>query len=528
MKTEFIKNPILKGFNPDPSICRVDDDYYIATSTFEWFPGVQIHHSKDLKHWQVIAHPLNRVSQLDLKGIPDSCGVWAPCLSFHDGIFYLVFSNVKSFDGVWKDTPNFVVTATEITGDWSEPIYLNSSGFDGSFFHDNDETWFTSMLVDHRNNNFFGGIILQEYSKEEKQLVGEIFYLTEGTKLGLSEGPHLYKKDEYYYLLLAEGGTEYNHAATILRSKIITGPYEEHPENPILSSKNNANHPLQKAGHASLVTTQFGDWYLVFLLGRPLTPRGRCVLGRETGIEEIIWENGWPYLKTKNSLPRLQIPNPKLKEVVLAKEKNRDDFDSEKLNFTFQSLRIPRNENWISLIERPGFLRLKGKESLSSTHTQALIARRLQHFNAEVSTCIEFEPKTFQQLAGLVLYYNTGHYHYLHVTKNKTDKILSITSSNNFTQKEQEERVVVTGKKRIVLKATIQREIVQFSYSYEDTDFKNIGKILDMSILSDDYVRDGSKRYRPAFTGCFVGLCCQDLMSNKHYADFDWFSYKQL
>ncbi len=528
MMSKFIENPILKGFNPDPSICRVGDNYYIATSTFEWFPGVQIHHSKDLKHWQVIAQPLNRISQLDLKGVPDSCGVWAPCLSYDQGIFYLVFSNVKSFDGVWKDTPNFVVTTADIIGDWSSPVYLNSSGFDGSFFHDNEKTWYTSMLIDHRNNMFFGGIILQEYSKEKKQLIGEIFYLTKGTKLGLSEGPHLYKKNGYYYLLLAEGGTEFNHAATVLRSKILTGPYEEHPENPILSSKNDLNHPLQKAGHASLVATQFGDWYVVFLLGRPLTPRGRCVLGRETGIEEVIWEQDWPYLKTKSRIPRLQIPNPKLKEGAIAKEESRDDFDSEKLSSSFQSLRIPKNENWISLSERPGFLRLKGKESLSSTHAQALIARRLQHFNAEVSTCIEFEPKSFQQLAGLVIYYNTGHYHYLHLTKHDNDTILSIISSNNFAQKEQEEKCIITHKKQIVLKATIQREALQFSYSVANSDFKNIGNMLDMSILSDDYVREGSERYRPAFTGCFVGLCCQDLMSNKQHADFDWFSYEEL
>jgi xylan 1,4-beta-xylosidase len=439
-----------------------------------------------------------------------------------------VFSNVKSFDGVWKDTPNFVVTTREITGDWSEPIYLNSSGFDGSFFHDGQKTWYTSMLVDHRDTKFFGGIILQEYCKEEKQLIGEVIYLTEGTKLGLSEGPHLYKKDKYYYLLLAEGGTEYNHAATILRSKSITGPFEEHPGNPILSSKNDANHPLQKAGHASLVKTQFGDWYIVFLLGRPLTSRGRCVLGRETGIEEIIWEKDWPYLKTKKCLARVQIPNPKLREVAVEKEDIRDDFDTSKLSLSFQSLRIPKNENWISLIERPGFLRLKGKESLSSTHTQALIARRLQHFDVEVSTCIEFEPKTFQQLAGLVVYYNTGHYHYFHVTRNKSDKILSIISSDNFSQKEQKEKIIVTNKKQIVLKAIIQRERLQFSYSFDDTNFKNIGNVLDMSILSDDYVREASERYRPAFTGCFVGLCCQDLMSNKQHADFDWFSYKEL
>ena len=161
-----IKNPILRGFNPDPSIIRVGEAYYIATSTFEWFPGVQIHRSYDLVHWELLTHPLRRISQLDMRGVPDSCGVWAPCLSYHEGTFYLVYSNVKSFDGVWKDTPNYLVTTEDIEGDWSEPIFLSASGFDGSLFHDDDgRKWFTSMLTDHRNGKFFGGIILQEYSR---------------------------------------------------------------------------------------------------------------------------------------------------------------------------------------------------------------------------------------------------------------------------------------------------------------------------------------------------------------------------
>ena len=168
-----IQNPILKGFNPDPSIIRVANDYYIATSTFEWFPGVQIHHSRDLMHWQLITRPLNRRSQLDMLGVPDSCGVWAPCLSYHQGTYYLVFSNVKSFDGVWKDTPNYLVTTQDIRGDWSEPIFLNASGFDGSLFHDeNGRKWYTSMLLDHRKGKFFGGIILQEYDAQAEKLVG--------------------------------------------------------------------------------------------------------------------------------------------------------------------------------------------------------------------------------------------------------------------------------------------------------------------------------------------------------------------
>ena len=134
----MITNPILTGFNPDPSICRVGDDFYIATSTFDWFPGVQIHHSRDLVHWHLLTRPLTRVSQLNMKGNPDSCGVWAPNLTYKDGMFYLVYTDVKRFDGRWKDTHNYLVTATEIDGEWSDPIYLNSSGFDPSLFHDED------------------------------------------------------------------------------------------------------------------------------------------------------------------------------------------------------------------------------------------------------------------------------------------------------------------------------------------------------------------------------------------------------
>ncbi|MEM7511688.1 MAG: family 43 glycosylhydrolase, partial [Bacteroidota bacterium] len=168
-----IHNPILRGFHPDPSIIRVRNDYYIATSTFEWFPGVRIHHSTDLQNWEYVCSPLDRLSLLDIKGVPDSCGVWAPCLS-HDGeLYYLVYSQVRSFDGVWKDTPNYLTTARNITGPWSDPISLGSHGFDASLFHDeNGKKWYLSMEVDHRRGKFFGGIILQEYDGNAEKLTG--------------------------------------------------------------------------------------------------------------------------------------------------------------------------------------------------------------------------------------------------------------------------------------------------------------------------------------------------------------------
>ena len=508
-----LQNPILRGFNPDPSIVRVGEDYFIATSTFEWFPGVQIHHSRDLVNWQVVAQPLNRVSQLDLKGIPDSCGVWAPCLSYDDGTFYLVYSNVQSFDGPWKDTPNYLVTANDVAGVWSSPTYLGSSGFDGSLFHDDDgRKWFISMRVDHRQEDFFGGIILQKYDPLQKKLVGEVFLLTKGTSVGKTEGPHLYRKDGYYYLLLAEGGTEYGHAASMMRSRSITGPYEAHPGNPILTSRDDPDLALQKAGHASIVASPDGHWYIVFLVGRPLSPRGRCILGRETAIAELAWVEGWPVLKHGTNQPRLELP-ASLQSGPVHEPGIQDDFEADTLSLQYQSLRMPMEESWCSLNRRKGFLSLKGRESLSSTHQQSMVARRVQSYTIEASTCVVFEPDTFQQMAGLVFYYNTGHYHYLNITANDegTRKLLTLLSSDNFRAQHHDAVVDITGHDSVILKGKLNHSELQFFYSLDGHAFTPIGPVLDASILSDDYVRDGGLRYQAAFTGCFVGMCCQDL-----------------
>ena len=307
-----VKNPILTGFHPDPSIVAVGEDFYLATSTFEWYPGVLIYHSRDLVSWRLVARPLDSPRLLDIRGVPDSCGVWAPCLSYHRGMFFLVYSAVKSFDGVWKDTPNYVTTATEIDGPWSDPVLLSKSGFDGSMFHDDDgRSWYLSMLVDHRGGKFFGGVVLQEYSKEQQKLIGQQQLIFEGTELGKTEGPHIYRKDGHYYLLTAEGGTEYGHAVTIARSRSIEGPYELHPSNPLISAREDRNAPLQKSGHGDLFATSEGRWYCVFLVGRPLPDSDRCMLGRETAIEEIEWREGWPWPVAGSRIPRAVIGSPR-------------------------------------------------------------------------------------------------------------------------------------------------------------------------------------------------------------------------
>jgi xylan 1,4-beta-xylosidase len=527
----FITNPILKGFNPDPSILRVGDDYYIATSTFEWFPGVQIHHSTDLQYWSLVARPLNRLSQLDIKGAPDSCGVWAPCLSYDNGKFYLVYSNVKSFAGVWKDTPNYLVTADDINGEWSDPIFLSSIGFDGSLFHDDDgKKWYLTMLVDHRRGKMFGGVTMQEYDEVSKKLTGEVYHIFNGSELGLTEGPHLYKKDGYYYLLTAEGGTEYGHAATMARSANITGPYELSPHHPFISTRENKDYYLQKCGHADLVQTKEGNWMVVFLTARPLTPQGLCILGRETAMETVDWpENGWPVLGSGNALPRIDVLVNGVSKNGQHYKIEKDNFDATELNINFQSLRVPITEDWASLKQRNGFLTLFGRESLSSFHEQSLLARRMQSLKMEAATCIDFSPKHFQQMAGLVCYYNTAHFHYLHVSANDNgERCLQIITHDHFEHIEAyEEPLLLPNEGFIYLKAALDGAELQFYYAIKENDWIKAGTVLNAGILSDDYVRDGGDRYRPAFTGAFVGLCCQDLSGNKIPAYFDWFSYSE-
>lgn len=534
-----IINPILPGFHPDPSIIRVGNDYYIATSTFEWFPGVRIHHSTDLINWKPLGHVLTRQSQLDMLGAPDSCGVWAPCLSYDKGIFYLVYSNVSSFDGPWKDTPNYMVTSESINGPWSEPIFLMSRGFDVSLFHDLDgRKWLANMVVDHRNAKFFGGIELQEWDPTTQKLIGDVHPIFPGTELCCTEGPHIYHRNGWYYLITAEGGTEYGHAVTVARSKTITGPYEVHPENPIFTARNTPEELFQRTGHADLVFTPEDKCYAVYLASRPLKPNRRCILGRETVIEQVEWRaDDWPYAASGHKTTRTELPPPHSanEECNTAGTTSVfDHFNEDKLCVHWQTLRIPAEESWISLKERTSHLRLKGRESLCSTKRQSFLARRLQSTNAEAACQIEFSPDNFQQMAGLVCYYNTSHFHYLYISidesNNKKCKLNIISNNNGDASEPLIDYISFDKTAPLLLKVHVDNNNIKFYCSLNTVkpEWKSVGPVLDGSILSDDYVREGGSRYRPAFTGTFIGVSCQDLSGLQKHADFDWFSYKDL
>jgi xylan 1,4-beta-xylosidase len=497
-----IQNPVLRGFYPDPSICRVGDDYYIANSTFEWFPGVALSHSRDLVHWEQIGYALTRSSQLDMRGDPNSGGIWAPCLTHADGLFWLIYTDVRGWTGPYKDVRNYLVTSPSIDGPWSEPAYLNGVGFDPSLFHDDDgRKWYVQMTWDHRpGKNQFHGIVVQEYDVKAKKLVGPSTRIFGGTALGKVEGPHLLKRNGWYYLTSAEGGTFVDHAETVARSKNVTGPYEEMPGNPLISAAGDPANQLHSSGHGCLVETPAGEWYLAHLCRRPIV-NGRSVLGRETAIQKIVWDaDGWPRLAHGGVLPAIEVPDPGLGSQPFPETPARDDFDATKLAPQWQSLRLPLDEAHYSLTERPGHLRLKGRESIISEIDQTVVARRQRAFHIPDNFYYMFVTST--EDAGLAIGLmgaDRGEIGY------PIEKLVDVSSPD-----------------RVYLRVEIDLARLRFYHSNDGKEWVPIGDELDASILSDEYGAPW------AFTGNFVGMACQDLTGSGKSADFDWFEYREL
>ncbi|MCR4757181.1 MAG: glycoside hydrolase family 43 protein [Butyrivibrio sp.] len=561
----MISNPILKGFHPDPSIVRDGEDYYIATSTFEWWPGVRLHHSKDLKNWELIEYPLNRISQLDLKGVGPSQGIWAPCLTYEKGVFYLVYTIVRSFYCNMYDTENYMVTATDIHGPWSEPIPLNNFGFDPSLFHDEDgKKYIVSMVTDHRvPKKYAGRIVLQEYDPKEKHMVGEARDIYTASDIFI-EGPHIFKRNGWYYLFCADTGTGELHGQSVFRSRNVWGPYEMKKDKPekwengeaysIITSRHYPEITLQKAGHCDMVETQNGKWFMVHLCGRPSDKRNpetsdrfknsrRYMLGRETAIQKVIWKDDWPYLYSEvdeqvTTVPQENVLEPsfekKRDEVDTEYEKNsvsrrltkfeRDDFNESVLNLDYQSLRIPMDDRYLSLKERPGYLRLFGRSGLSSQFSQSLIARRMTSYNMEITTSVEYEPKVFKQMAGLIFMYDTENYLYFHVTHDEDiGKCITLLKYENKEAEYLSDYIPIPEKEPVILKLSISGTEAVFEYSVgESTSTKQIAPPVDASFLSDEACNQGW------FTGAMIGLCTQDLTGRGLHADFDYFEVKDL
>ncbi|MEU7823593.1 glycoside hydrolase family 43 protein [Catellatospora sp. NPDC049133] len=524
-----IRNPVLPGFHPDPSILRVGDDYYLATSTFEWYPGVRVHHSRDLVHWRPIGGIVTERRLLDLRGCGDSNGIWAPDLTWHDGLFHLVYSDVASFASGYWDPQNYLITAPDITGPWSDPVVLHSHGFDASLFHDEDGTsWLLAMSADWRpGRDRFGGIEIQRYDRAKRQLVGNAQIIFTGTAAGLTEGPHLYRHDGWYWLVTAEGGTSWEHQVTVARSRNLHGPYEVDPVGPLLTSVGRPDLTLQKAGHGSLVRTQHGDWYLAHLAARPYTPLGNCVLGRETAIQKVDWTpGGWPSIP--GGIPADEITAPGLPTHAWPVEPATDHFDAPQLSTAWSTLRRPAGPEWLDLRARPSHLRIRGGQSPVGKQTPSLVARRVGATHCSLETVVEFDPADHRHLAGITAYYNTLNWHYLYVTRADDGRaVLELLSSDSGRRTVYPELTVdASAAGRVGLRAEFDGPAVLFSYDLGDG-WRPLPVELDATILSDEHaalIIDGE----PAawgFTGAFLGLWVQDLGNDGVHADFDHATY---
>ncbi len=584
---ETIRNPILRGFHPDPSIVRVKDDYYIATSTFEWWPGIRLHHSGDLKNWELIGYPLNRVSQLDLRGVGASQGVWAPDLTWADGIFYLVYTVVKSFYCNMYDTENYIITAADIHGPWSEPVSLNNFGFDPSLFHDTDgRKYIVSMTTDHRvPKKYAGRLVLQEYDPVKKAMTGPVRDIYRGEKIFL-EGPHIFRRKDWYYLFAADTGTGEGHGQSILRSENVWGPYEmfkadfmrrdsEAEAYSVLTSRHHEDILLQKSGHCDLVETPDGEWYAVHLCGRASGDKNpadakrfpgcrRYMIGRETALQKMRWtKDDWLVLDGGGNTPKEEVEGPEVfarpersevfggteaegrrfagrekaadEQGAAGREKVpdgvrgcavgrlvRDDFDRRELDLDYQSLRIPMDEHYISLSARPGWLRMYGRSGLSSKFSQTLIARRMTQYHMSASACVEFEPENYKQMAGLIFLYDTDNYLYLHVSVDE-----EIGKCITLLKAENRKYEYLTGYLPIAEEKAIFLKLKieeHFVQFYYGYEEGGMEKI--GSLINAGFLSDEACE-EGWFGGVMIGICCQDLTGFGKYADFDYFEVRE-
>lgn len=516
MTMASIHNPVLRGFNPDPSILRVGADYYIATSTFEFHPAVRLHHSTDLVNWRVLGHALHG---LDLRGIPDSGGVWAPSLSYSDGKFWLAYSIVRTMDGEDKDIDNYLVTATDIAGPWSEPIYLGSRGFDFSFFHDDDGThWIVGVQWDHRPEHpSFGGLVLEQYLPDEQCCIGNATRIY--SEEGLVEGPNLYQVDGWYYLLIAAGGTGWNHSIAVARSRDRLGPYVRDSHEAVLTARDAPGVPLQKAGHGELVQTPQGDWMLVHLASRPTLWLGErySTLGRETCLQVVVFDDdGWLRLRDGGhhavvDVALLDTIDP---QVLEPGPGFHDAFDEGVLNSNIWStLRAPLTPDIADFGTRPGWLRLAGGHSTASVFNQSMILTRVEEHHARLETLVDAGPTSSRECAGVIAWYDRRGWIWLQVTWDaENGRHLRVVVCDGETTTRSEPYAISAGPVR--LRAELDGPVLRFAVAPQDGPWVPLPGEWPAWKLSDDY----GERLR--FTGLFFGLRADDLDGRGWSADF--------
>ena len=515
------KNPVLPGFYPDPSICRVGDVYYMVNSSFEWYPGLPIHRSRDLVNWEKIGHGLHRPDQIVFKdGLKDSNGIFAPTIRYHEGIFYIITTMVGQ-EG------NFIITAKNPEGPWSDPLWISDApGIDPSLFWDDDgRCYYTGAdVIDGSKKEWPGknGIWMQEIDPDKGLLIGEKKQLTYGHAANArwAEGPHLFKINGEYVLLIGEGGTGEFHAVTIFNSKELWGPYVPNHANPVLTHRHlEKTYPMGQTGHADLVQTQNGDWWSVMLAKRYTD--GYVTLARETFLAKVLMTNQessvTPIFNPGIGLLQEEQERPDLPWTPVPQINVRDGFHSKELGLEWNFLRSPKDK-WYALKDGKLKMRLR-PERLTELVNPSFIAQRTRHISYRANTKLSFKAKSDNEKAGLAVYRRHGNNYQLLKGK-KTIELIKVFQEGNRGEFKPEVIASIPYKgKDVVFGINVDRLTAQFFYGEDEASLTPIGGQQDYRLLSDEVAKK--------FNGIYVGMYATSNGGNsKNTTTFDWFEYQ--
>ncbi len=509
--SNLFQNPILPGFHPDPSICRVGQDYFLVNSSFAYFPGVPLFHSRDLVHWHQIGNCLSRQDQLPLEHARISGGIFAPSIRYHDGTYFMITTNTT-------DGGNFYVTTRDPFGEWSDPIWVAQGGIDPSLLFYEGRVYLTTQgfATDDSNPAKRVPCISQsEIEIETGRLLTEPQPLWKGTGGASPEGPHLYKIGAYYYLMIAEGGTEYGHTEVMARSKSPWGPWESCPHNPILTHRS-TDKPIQALGHADLVEAQDGSWWLVCLGVRTNGYPPVHHLGRETFLAPVTWDaDGWPNVGNSGRI-ELEMQSPLLAPITWTAPIPRDDFDGQKLGLKWNFLGNPHSDDW-SLTHRPGALSLRCcAASLDDGFGVVFVGCRQEHFDCEVATSLSFAPEVDGEEAGLTVWMDSRHHYDLFVSCENGTSFVSVRRRIGSLT------AVVACEKLLDDQVTLLVRANRLLYA-----LFVVSKNGDEHILAFGETRYLSTEVAGGFAGVYFALYASGNGRNSTaLAEFDWFDYR--
>lgn len=492
------RNPIISGYNPDPSICRVGDDYYIVNSSFEYFPGVPVYHSKNLVNWELIGNCLDRKSQLLLEKCKPSGGIYAPTLRYHDGTFFMTTTNV-SHKG------NFIVHTKDIKKGWSEPVWIDQGGIDPSLLFDDDGTvYFLSTATDEQGE---AGIFMCEINPFTGEKLTESVVISRGCGGRYAEGPHLYKWFGKYYLMLAEGGTEYGHMETMLRSDCPYGPYEACPHNPILTHRDDMREEIYCTGHADMMEDHNGNWWMVCLAIRPCEEKSNRVLlhnlGRETFLTPVVWdEEGWPVVGDKGLISLEMdgpLPGPEPGKV------NRDfsdDFSDETFSTSYNFLRNPNMEHYKRDTGNAALV-LQGTEiTLNDMDSPTWLGIRQKGFEtvSSVEVCLLEAENNVR--AGLTAFYTESYHYEIYITReNGVSKVCLAKHIHDIYVVTAEKEI--SDAENIILRVESDKKYYRFAFSVDGKVFTELGTGLVVGLCTE-----GTKYM--TFTGTYIGMFAEN------------------